>query len=201
MASIAGRPFLEHLLDRAMAQGVKEVHLLVGHGAEVIFRHFGNSYRGVPVSYSFEDVPLGTGGALKAAALQLAEEFIFANGDTFADVSYLPLLGLLGPSPLSMSLARIEDIGRYGSVITDADVVVGFREKGAVGPGMVNAGVYGCRRDLLDLLPHQVWFSFEVDFLEPELPTLRPHFQVVDSGIIDIGTPESYAYANAAFGM
>jgi hypothetical protein len=30
-------------------------------------------------------------------------------------------------------------------------------------------------------------------FLEPELPRLRPRFQVVDSGIIDIGTPESYA--------
>lgn len=67
MASIAGRPFLEHFLDRAIAQGVDGVHLLVGHEAEVISEHFGDNYRGVPVAYSFEEVPLGTGGALKAA--------------------------------------------------------------------------------------------------------------------------------------
>jgi D-glycero-alpha-D-manno-heptose 1-phosphate guanylyltransferase len=200
MAPIAGRPFLEHLLDRAIVQGVKEVHLLVGHAAEVISRHFGNSYRGVPVSYSFENVPLGTGGALKAAMPHLAEEFIFVNGDTFADVSYRGLLDLLGSSPLCLSLAEIEDVSRYGSVITAGDVVVGFREKGAAGPGMVNAGAYACRRDLLDLLPDPASFSFEVDFLEPELPRLRSRFLVVASEIIDIGTPESYALANAVFG-
>jgi D-glycero-alpha-D-manno-heptose 1-phosphate guanylyltransferase len=200
MAPIAGRPFLEHLFDHAIAQGVEEVHLLVGHAAEVISRHFGNSYGGVPVTYSFEYVPLGTGGALKAAEPKLAEEFLFVNGDTFADVNYCGLLDLLDSSSLSISLANIEDVSRYGSVITDVDVVVGFRAKGAVGPGMVNAGVYACRRDLVDLLPDQASFSFEVDFLEPELPRLRPRFQVVDSGIIDIGTPESYAFANAVFG-
>ncbi len=63
MAPIAGKPFLEHLLDRAMAQGVNEIHLLVGYAANVIKSHFGDSYRGVPLTYSFEDAPpLGTGG-------------------------------------------------------------------------------------------------------------------------------------------
>ena len=99
-----------------------------------------------------------------------------------------------------MSLANIEDVSRYGSVVTDGDVVVGFREKGAEGPGMINAGAYACRRELLDLLPDKKSFSFEVDFLEPELPRLRPRFAAVDSGIIDIGTPESFALANAVFG-
>jgi D-glycero-alpha-D-manno-heptose 1-phosphate guanylyltransferase len=201
MAPIAGRPFLEHLLDRAIAQGVREVHFLVGHAADVIARHFGNSYRGTPVTYSFEDVPLGTGGALKAAETQLAEEFLFVNGDTFADVNYRGLLDLLASSSLGMSLANSQDVSRYGSVITNGDVVVGFREKGSDGTGMINAGAYACRRDLLGLLPDRPTFSFEVDFLEPELPRLRPRFQVVDSGIIDIGTPESYAFANAIFGQ
>ncbi len=199
MAPVAGRPFLEHLLDRAIPQGVEAIHLLVGHRAEVISDHFGNRYRGAAVTYSFEDHPLGTGGALKAAAPQVAEEFLFVNGDTFADVNYRSLVELLGSSCLGMSLAKVQDAGRYGSVATEADVVVGFREKGGVGPGMVNAGAYACRHDLFDLLPPQESFSFETDFLQPELPRLRPRFQVVDSGIIDIGTPESYAFANETF--
>lgn len=200
MASIAGKPFLEHLLDRAIAQGVSGIHLLVGYAAEVITHHFGGEYRGVPVTYSFEGVPLGTGGALKAAEPHLADEFLFVNGDTFADVSYRDLLDLLGSSPLCLALSEIEDVRRYGSVVTEADVVVAFREKGSVGSGFINAGVYACRRDLLDVLPDQESFSFEVDFLQAELPRLRPRFRLVDSEIIDIGTPESYTLANSIFG-
>ena len=196
MAPIAGRPFLEHLLDRAIAQGVTSIHLLVGYAAHVITDHFGAAYRRVPVTYSFEETPLGTGGALKAAAGHLADEFVLANGDTFADVDLPTLLGLLGSRPLSMSLAQIDDVARYGSVVTDDDVAIGFREKGSIGAGMVNAGTYGCRRALLAALPDQESFSFETDFLGPQLPALRPRFLIVDSGIIDIGTPESYVFAN-----
>jgi D-glycero-alpha-D-manno-heptose 1-phosphate guanylyltransferase len=196
MATVAGRPFLEHVLDYATAQGVKNIHLLVGYAAEVICRHFGNDYAGASITYSYEDTPLGTGGALKAAEPELAEEFIYLNGDTLAYVAYPELLHLLGPSPLSMSLAKVEHIGRYGSVISDENVIVGFREKSGVGAGMINAGVYACRRDLLSLLPDQASFSFEADFLQPQLPQLRPRFLTVDSGFIDIGTPESYAWLN-----
>ncbi|GAB7066155.1 NTP transferase domain-containing protein [Mycobacterium hodleri] len=198
MAPIAGKPFLEHLLDRAMAQGVNEIHLLVGYAANVIKSHFGDSYRGVPLTYSFEDAPLGTGGALLAAKSHLASEFLFVNGDTFADVDYRALLDLLGTNQLAMALSEIAEVSRYGSVSTSAGVVVGFREKSASGPGMINAGAYACRSDLLDLLPTGP-SSFEQQFLEPCLPWLRPRFVMTRSPIIDIGTPESYNYANSVF--
>ncbi|MDR3662953.1 MAG: sugar phosphate nucleotidyltransferase [Mycobacterium sp.] len=199
MAPIAGKPFLVHLLDRAIVQGVDDVILLVGYKSAVVADYFGVSYRGLPITYSYEDTPLGTGGAIKAAAPHLLSEFVLVNGDTFVDVSYRAILGCLGSKPLCMSLASLEDVSRYGSVITESGVVVGLREKGMSGPGVVNAGVYGCGRDLLDLLPARASFSFEVDFLEQELPRLRPRFVEADSGIIDIGTPESYAHGNAVF--
>ncbi|SBS75855.1 putative D-glycero-D-manno-heptose 1-phosphate guanosyltransferase [uncultured Mycobacterium sp.] len=200
MAPIAGRPFLEYLLDQAIEQGVAEVQLLVGYSSEAIIDHFGDSYCGVPISYSAEPVPLGTGGALKAVGPRLADTFLLANGDTFADVSYRGLLDLVDSSLLSMSLARTANVGRYGSVVTKQDVIVGFHEKAAGGSGLVNAGVYGCRRELIAALPESASFSFETDFLEPQLPRLRPHFLVVESEIIDIGTPDSYVFANTLFG-
>ncbi|WP_457225559.1 sugar phosphate nucleotidyltransferase [Mycolicibacterium sp. CBM1] len=196
MAPIGGRPFLEHLLDRSIDQGINRIHLLVGYAGHVISGHFGVSYRDVPITYSTEDTPLGTGGALKAAVEHLQKEFVLANGDTFADVDFGALLSLLGPGPLSMTVAPIEDASRYGSVVTDGNVAIGFREKGRTGPGLVNAGTYGCRRDLIDWLPDRPSFSFETDFLDKELAALRPRFQTVQSGIVDIGTPEAYELAN-----
>jgi len=141
-----------------------------------------------------------TGGALKAASPHLAYTFILAHGDTFSYVEYSDLLGLLDRNTLSLSLVKVADGARYGSAITDGRHVVGFREKGLSGPCLVNAGVYGCRRGLISELPTQSSFSFEVDFLEPRLALLRPQFHQARSGMIDIGAPESYAFANLIFG-
>lgn len=200
MASIGGRPFLEHLLDNALAQGVTQTHLLVGYAAEKITGHFGSGYRGMSLTYSHEDAPLGTGGALKAAREQLSDEFVLCNGDTFADVGYDRLLRLLDGNVLSMGLARMSDAARFGTAITDHDVVVGFHEKWTTRSALVNAGVYACRRSIVEMLPVKAPSSFETDFLEPRLPSLRPRFVVADSGFIDIGTPESLAMANSVFG-
>lgn len=200
LAPIAGKPFLEHLFDRAIGRGVTDIHLLVGYGAHLIRDHFGDYYCGVALTYHVEETPLGTGGALKSAMPKLQKKFILANGDTFADADYPALLALLDSSPLSMSLSRIDDVSRYGSVVTSATEITGFQEKGAAGPGLINAGVYACSQALLGLLPERDSFSFEVDFLEPHLPRLRPRFIIVASKIIDIGTPESYSFANSTLG-
>lgn len=199
MADIAGKPFLGHLLDRAIAQGADRVHLLVGYAAEVIIDYLGDDYRGVPVTYSREHKPLGTGGALRAAQQCLADTFVLANGDTFADVSFrdlLDLLDLLDGGVLAMSLARMNDTSRYGTVAIEGDVAVGFREKRDGGAGLINAGVYACRKELLNLFPDTMSFSFEKEFLEPKLSLLRPRFLLTASDVIDIGTPESLALAN-----
>lgn len=200
MAPISGKPSLEHLFDRAIAQQATALHLIVGYKADVIARHSGARYSGVPVTYSYEEIPLGTGGALRNAAPYLDEQFLLVVGDTFAEVDYSGLLGLLQSSPLAMCLANSEDVSRYGSVATEGDVVVNMREKSTGGIGMVDVGTYGCKREQLSVLSNAPSFSFEVGFLEPKPPRLRPRFLTAGSGIIDIGTPPPYALANAVFG-
>ena len=41
MAPVAGRPFLEHLLDMLVEAGFESVILGLGYGSEVIRGHFG----------------------------------------------------------------------------------------------------------------------------------------------------------------
>src|SRR4051794_32149836 len=169
MAEVAGRPFLEHVLDQAIAEGATGLLLLISHAAHVIEEHFGSWYAGIPVTYSVEPEPLGTGGALRHARRALEREFVLLNGDTYADVDLSRMTHRLAEAPLAMSLTATANTGRFGRVEVAHGVVTGLQEKGDFGAGLINAGVYACRIDLLDLLPGGP-SSFEQDLLVPCLP-------------------------------
>ena len=85
MAGVAGRPFLEHLLDYLVGQGVEHIVLCVGHMKHIIQNHFDDSYRGKRISYSYEEELSGTGGALSRALIEFqpTKHFLVCNGDTF----------------------------------------------------------------------------------------------------------------------
>ena len=58
MAPVAGRPFLEILLNQLKLAGCTRVLLSVGHLHSVIQDHFGASFRGLHLDYVIEGVPL-----------------------------------------------------------------------------------------------------------------------------------------------
>ena len=57
MASVAGRPFLEWLLDHWVEQGIEELVFSVSYRAESIQQHFGDRYRGASIRYAIEETP------------------------------------------------------------------------------------------------------------------------------------------------
>jgi D-glycero-alpha-D-manno-heptose 1-phosphate guanylyltransferase len=196
MATVADRPFIDHLLDAGLRRGVDDVVLLTGHGAAVVERHVGSAHRGVRVRHSAEATPLGTGGALVGARRLLDERFVLVNGDTWADVDLAALVACLDRAPLALGLTRVDDAGRFGRVEVTGDVVVRLVEKGRDGPALINAGVYACRRELLDELPDTGPSSFERDLLEPLLSRLRPRWVPAGPDFFDIGVPDDLAAAD-----
>ena len=67
MADINGTPFLELLMREILFCDPERIILCVSYMKDVIKQHFGDSFLGVPVLYSEENEPLGTGGAIKQA--------------------------------------------------------------------------------------------------------------------------------------
>lgn len=202
MADIAGRPFLERLLDRLDAQGIARVVLAVGHRREQIRAHFGERYRGLALEYSEESEPLGTGGAIRRAFEQQSLQRAFVlNGDTWCPVDLVELAqaharaGALA----TLTLAQVEDAGRYGAVdLLPGGRIAAFREKqpGAPRAGLINAGVYLIERPLVVQPALPSAFSLERDCLPPAarrgelagLPAQGARF-------IDIGVPDDYRRA------
>lgn len=196
MAPVNGRPFLEFLISRLVVQGFDKIVLSVGYLSEKIIDHFGDgSNFNASISYCVENVPLGTGGAIREVLLLADDEDILVmNGDTFAAVDIKKLVSFHKNLKTKMTMAVIprDDAARYGSVhLSSNGLVTAFTEKDLTGSGLINSGVYVINKALLASIPSG-FISLESNVL-PVLAIdgqLAAHIQ--DVPFIDIGVPVAY---------
>jgi D-glycero-D-manno-heptose 1,7-bisphosphate phosphatase len=198
---VGGRPFLDHLIDRACRAGAAEIVLVAAHlGARVRDRYHAARPGGVPVRVLTEPAPAGTAGALRFAAPQLADTFMLANGDSLFDLPLAAFMAEPTPPPVlaRLALRRVADIGRYGAVsLSDGGVITAFAEKGASGPGLANGGVYRIDKRLVARIPRDGACSLERDVFPDLVAERRIEGRVFDGFFIDIGIPEDLARADA----
>jgi D-glycero-alpha-D-manno-heptose 1-phosphate guanylyltransferase len=197
MAPVAGRPFLAHLMDHWIAQGVRHVVLSVGYRHEAISNHFGDRYRGARLDYAFEASPMGTGGALLLATAHLPshEPALLLNGDTWFDVSLASLTAQYrrGKARWCFALFRNTDPARYMGVgLADDGRITALRS--ATAP-LANGGVYLFDPRALHSLAHApgTAVSLEND-LFPQLFQQGQRFAGLEcpGEFIDIGVPHDY---------
>ncbi len=113
MLEVAGRPLIEHHLQRLRDAGIDEVVINLAWQGEAIKDYFGDgSAFGVTISYSQE--PEGgletAGGIIKALPLlcQDSDQFVVINGDVFTDYDCSSLTALqLGSDSPGECLAHI----------------------------------------------------------------------------------------------
>jgi NDP-sugar pyrophosphorylase family protein len=193
MALVAGVPFLQLLLERVRSQGMDQVILGTGYMAEQIEDFFRDGQDlALRISYSREHEPLGTGGAIKLAEPLLSDPILVLNGDSYVEWSLAAAFELFAKRDAAavIVLQTVPDVARYGSVRIDADGrVTEFVEKGTrTGAGLINAGVYLLRKEIVSALPPGRAVSLEKDVF-PELLSGRVYGVVSDGLFIDIGVP------------
>ncbi|WP_322995562.1 nucleotidyltransferase family protein [Castellaniella sp.] len=202
MAPVAGRPFLEIVLDRLAQSGFTRVVLAVGYLSNVIIQHFGESYAGMDIDYVTEDQPLGTGGAMRQALDVCQQDPVFVfNGDTYLGLEIQRVMSLWQAHQQPILVARhIAEVSRYGSVALDAQgFFAGFSEKGLKGPGLINAGCYVLPRHILNAFPVGKAFSLETDYLAQLPADVTMQVFVTQGLFIDIGVPDDYMAAQGLF--
>ena len=144
------------------------------------------------ISYSRETEQLGTGGALKLAEPLLSDPVLVLNGDSYVEVNLTATAELFTKrnATVVIVLQTVPDVARYGSVTIDAENrVTEFVEKGTrTGAGLINAGIYLVRKEIISGLPAGKPISLEKDVF-PELLRGRVYGVVSDGLFIDIGIP------------
>lgn len=202
MALIGDVPFLQLLLDQLKAQGVRKVILGTGYRADQIENFFGAGDEvGLQLHYSHEDAPLGTGGAVRLAERLLSDPVLVLNGDSYAEWSLAAMAALFREknADIAMVLQEVPDVSRYGSVSIDAEGrVVEFVEKGSrTGGGLINAGIYLLRKEIVSALAAGAAISLERDVFPEFLG--KKFYGVISRGMfIDIGIPADLERAQDA---
>jgi D-glycero-alpha-D-manno-heptose 1-phosphate guanylyltransferase len=205
LASVGEKPFLELLVRQLGRQGIRQLVMCTGYRAQQIEEVFGDgSDLGVEIEYSKEEVPLGTGGALKLAQryVQHEPEFLVLNGDSFMEIDFDQLLGFHREKGrlTTIAVVPVQDASRYGTVQLGIDSrVLGFSEKtGDHSPGIINAGVYVFGSGVLAQIPEGL-ASLERDVF-PRLLEQGMYAAEQRGLFIDIGTPDDYARAGEIYG-
>ena len=144
MLRVAGKPMLEHIIERAKLNGFSNFIISVNYLAEVITNYFGNGRQfNVSISYVHETAPLGTGGSLSLIDPLPSDPIVITNGDVLTHVNYAEILDfhLNNQAVATMAVRNFEWQHPFGVVNTNGADIIGIDEKPTTRT-LVNAGIY-----------------------------------------------------------
>jgi len=199
---IAGKPILEHIINRAKAQGFSHFILAIYHMGYMIEEYFGHGEKlGVKIDYLREESPLGTAGALSLLDPRPKSAFVVTNGDVITDIHYGELLDFHQQNGASATMAvRMHEWQNpFGVVQTEGIEITSYEEK-PISRSHINAGVYVIEPSSLGLLMKSE---------RCDMPTLFELIQGKGERVIaypihetwlDVGSPEDLKLARRANG-
>lgn len=201
LVPIAGKPFISILLKHLSEQGFCKFILCVGYRKNLVIDYFSES--DYNISFSVEERPLGTGGAIKKVILENSlNTCLVMNGDSFCKTDFNKFFDfhLKRKNIMSIVLAQHRNSTNYGVVTLNKNHrIVSFNEKvDCQRDRYVNAGIYLMNRDMLNHMPDKEQFSLEYDVF-PQMIKLDCFGFVSDGELIDIGTPERLKRAQKYF--
>jgi len=84
MIEIAGKPFLEYLIEKLKEQGFTKILLLLGYKPDSIVEYFGDGSKwGIEIEYSINDVRNDTGRRIKLAENKIDDLFFLMYCDNY----------------------------------------------------------------------------------------------------------------------
>ena len=201
---VLDKPCLRYLIESLAGSGIEEIILACGYRSSQLVDAIGNgSDLGIRIEYAYEDVPLGTAGAMKNVVDRLDDVFVAANGDVFADISLKEQIAdhFRYRAEATLALTAVENPCEFGIVGLDHENrITRFMEKPApkdVFSNLINAGVYIVNKTALSYVPENTFFDFSKDLF----PILMNNNKRMQGFILkglwrDVGRPSDLLDAN-----
>ncbi len=195
---VAGKPILEHILERARTEGFENFVFAVHYLGHMIEEHFGDgSNWGVRIDYLREQTPLGTAGAISLLKPRPTGSFIVSNGDVLSDVRYAEVLDFhcRHGAAATMAVRLYEWQHPFGVVRTNGVDIVGFEEK-PIHRTHINAGIYALDPSALDSLTVGERCDMPTLFYRLQENSARTIVYPIHEPWLDVGVARDYKSAN-----
>lgn len=202
MLLVAGKPMLEHIIERAKLEGFSHFVLAIHYLGHMIEDCFGNGERlGVKIDYLREQFPLGTAGALGLLNPRPDAPFVITNGDVITDIRYGELLDfhIRHVATATMAVRMHEWQHPFGVVQTQGVEIVGFEEK-PVARTHINAGVYALDPGALSVLNADTHCDMPTLFERLQAKAKRTVAYPMHEPWLDVGRPDDLTRANTENG-
>jgi NDP-sugar pyrophosphorylase family protein len=165
MLEISGKPFLEYQLDFLKKGSVTNIVICLGHLGDQIVRHFGDGRTyGLTISYSSEESPLGTAGALKRAQHLLDDRFFAMYGDSYLLLDFHQVMAFFNSCNKLALMTVHKNYDRYdkSNAVVEGNLVKAYskteKSKDMV---YIDYGLNILSRECLDLVPEDQPYSLE----------------------------------------
>ncbi len=201
LLSVAGRPLLAWTLERLRAAGCEAVAINLHHLGNQIRDRFGESFRGMPLTYSLEPELLGTAGALPplCSFLEQADRVLVVNGDSLCRWPLEIMLAAHAkrkPAATLLVHRKADPRAFGGGVALEEDTITAFRPGSLAHASarrhLVFAGAQVLGPELLARIPEGPGDLISVLY-EPLLAAGVPLAAVVTERLWhDLGTPRRY---------
>ena len=81
MVEVDGKPILTHCFEQLIDLGAEQLVVVVGYKKERIIDHYGDEFRGVPITYAHQREQRGLAHALLTAEEHIDDDFMLMLGD------------------------------------------------------------------------------------------------------------------------
>lgn len=202
MLLVAGKPMLEHIVERAKTEGFSHFIIAVQYLGHIIEGYFGNGENfGIRIEYLRETTPLGTAGALSLLTPRPELPFIVTNGDVLSDIRYGELLNFHARhSAIATMAVRLHEWQHpFGVVQTQGIDIVGFDEK-PVARTHINAGIYALSPEALGSMAANTRCDMPTFFEQLQAEGKRTIAYPMHEPWLDVGRPDDLNQANSENG-
>lgn len=155
MLKVANRPIIEYVLEN-LDPFVDEFVVVVRYEKEKLIRGLGDEFNGKPITYVDQLPGEGTAKAIESARELIdGEEFVVANGDIYFEMEGVKeLLAAFRreKADAAILVKEFDDLGHFGKVEVQGNLVSAVREKPGNVPGYANLGLYIFKPDVFEFL-------------------------------------------------
>jgi glucose-1-phosphate thymidylyltransferase len=206
LLQVADRPILGHIVEKVVAQGIRDITFIVGHLGDQIQRFVTRRYPQVNAIFVEQAEPLGLGHAIylgRDARRDASEPLLIVLGDTIIDADFS---ALQSADADLIGVREVDDPRHFGVVELDGEFISGMVEKPEhPKTNLAVVGVYFFRRPSIlfecieDIIRNGVKTRGEIQLTDAIQKMIEQGARMRSlkvSGWHDCGTPETLLSTN-----